>query len=305
MGMKLVFVRAGEFVMGSGESKAELVEAFSESAKWGDRSVERPHRVRITKGFYIGAFHVTVAQFRQFVNATGHKTGPETGVPIGEHGPAGEAFYPEYDPPEPSGAYTWRKPGFRQADDHPVLQVTWDDAVAFCRWLSRKEKKRYRLPTEAEWEYACRAGTKTRYCNGNDPERLPEVANIADAKLRGWMSKIPGGPYWPSLDAIRTSDGYVFTSPVGVFKPNAWGIYDMHGNASQWCADRYDEGYYAVSPREDPKGPKKTSGDERVVRGGAWVSPPLSARSAARTYMRGVAASDTVGFRVVLEVDPR
>jgi formylglycine-generating enzyme required for sulfatase activity len=303
--MKLVLISPGEFVMGSGESKDDLLKALGPPANWYDTSQERPrHRVRITKGFYLGAFHVTVAQFRQFVNRTGYKTDSEIGVPIDEHGPGGEASYPEYPPSEPSGAYTWRSPGFWQRDDHPVLQVSWNDAVAFCRWLSRKEGKTYRLPTEAEWEYACRAGTKTRYCNGNDPEKLPEVANIADATLREYLSKSKDLDS-TSRFAIRARDGYVFTSPVGVFKPNAWGIYDMHGNARQWCADHYKGAYYAAAPREDPKGPTKASDDVRVLRGGSWLSTGADARSAARNCSREAVATDDIGFRVVLEIDSR
>ena len=135
-----------------------------------------------------------------------------------------------------------------------------EDARAFCEWLSKKEGKTYRLPREAEWEYACRAGTTTRYYSGDDPETLAQVANVADAALK---AKIPD-----VMLTIKASDGYVFTAPVGKFKPNAFGLYDMHTNAWQWCADRYGEDYYGKSPANDPTGPD--SGPYRVLRGGSW-----------------------------------
>ena len=129
-----------------------------------------------------------------------------------------------------------------------MVNVSWNDAVAFCKWLSRKEGKSYRLPTEAEWEYACRAGTTTRYHSGDDPETLAKVANVADATAK---AKFPAWKW-----TIKASDGYVFTAPVGQFKPNAFGLYDMHGNARQWCADWYGGDYYGKSPVDDPNRPR-------------------------------------------------
>ena len=116
-----------------------------------------------------------------------------------------------------------------------MVNVSWNDAMAFCKWLSQKEGKTYRLPTEAEWEYACRAGTTTRYYSGDDPETLAKVANVADAAAKAKLTR------W--MGTTKASDGYVFTSPVGQFKPNTFSLCDMHGNAWQWCADWYDEDY--------------------------------------------------------------
>ena len=172
-----------------------------------------------------------------------------------------------------------------------MVNVSWNDAVAFCKWLSRKEGKTYRLPTEAEWEYACRAGTTTRYHNGDDPETLAKVGNVADAAAKAKF------PDWKHT--IKASDGYVFTAPVGQFQPNAFGLYDMHGNAWQWCSDRdctLRSRYYAKSPADDPTGPK--FGDDRVLWGGSWFNGPVGTRSAKRSGNPPVFRYSGTGFRV-------
>ena len=162
--------------------------------------------MRITKPFYLGTYHVTRGQFRQFVADTGYKTDAEKGEKPGAYG---------WDPDKKefgfNEKYSWRNAGFEQTDEHPVVNVSWNDAVAFCKWLSRKEGKTYRLPTEAEWEYACRAGTTTRYYSGDDPETLAKVGNVADAAAK---AKFPDWKY-----TIKASDGYVFTAPVGNSSP--------------------------------------------------------------------------------------
>jgi formylglycine-generating enzyme len=290
IGMKMVLVPAGEFQMGSSES-AEATAAFFNKTYGTDVltahifRVEHPqHRVRITKPFYLGTYHVTRGQFRQFVADTGYRTDAEIGEKPGAFG---------WDPDTKQAAfnkkYSWRNVFFEQTDEHPVVNVSWNDAVAFCKWLSKKEGKTYRLPTEAEWEYACRAGTTTRYFSGNDPETLAKVDNVADGTVK---ASFPGWWQWTN----KTSDGYLFTSPVGSFKPNAFGLYDMHGNVFQWCADWYGEEYYSKSPADDPPGPD--SGDNRVFRGGSWYSPPVYTRSTYRHYDAPGYRLDFTGFRV-------
>jgi formylglycine-generating enzyme required for sulfatase activity len=295
VGMKLALVPAGEFDMGSKESPEALVKAFKSNATASRKfPSEQPlHPVRITRAFYLAVNEVTVAQFRQFVGETHYKTDAESG-PIDSPYSGGVGCTSDGSIVR-SPRFTWRNPGFAQADSHPVVEVSWNDSVAFCEWLSRKEGKTYRLPTEAEWEYSCRAATETRYCNGDAPERLVDVGNVADRTLRDrWRASRP------YLDRHATSarDGCAFTAPVRRYKPNAWGLYDMHGNASEWCSDRYAWDYYRESPRNDPAGPCFTPGEYRVFRGGSFQDTPDDTRSASRDNFPSNYAAYWIGFRV-------
>ncbi len=195
--------------------------------------------------------------------------------------------------------------------DHPVVFVTWNDAQAFCQWLSKREGRRYRLPTEAEWEYACRAGCESTFSCGNDPEKLVYYGNVADhdrqliasntmlAKFDESGNKTGAATVFPFLEH---RDGYAWTAPVGRFKPNAYNLYDMHGNVWEWCSDWYDEKYYSASPDSDPQGP--ATGTSRVARGGGFSGTPVGERCANRN---GVKPSDCfcfLGFRVVCDTPP-
>ena len=144
------------------------------------------------------------------------------------------------------------------------------------------------MPTEAEWEYACRAGTTTRYYSGDDPETLAKVGNVADETAKSTLPKL--------RYAIKASDGYVFTSPVGSFQPNAFGLYDMHGNALQWCSNWYGKGYYTAPAIDNPTGPD--SGDGRVQRGGFWCGNASSICSASRSRETPGYKDNLTGFRV-------
>jgi formylglycine-generating enzyme required for sulfatase activity len=228
IGMKLRLIPPGEFMTGSPTSEQ------------GRRDNETQHRVRITKPFYLGLHEVTIEQFRAFVKARHYQTEAE------RHGRGDFFRMPQF---------TWWDAEFRQEADHPVLYISWNDAVAFCAWLSNREKRPYRLPTEAEWEYACRAGSTTRLFFGDDASMLDEYA-------------------WYRDNADHK------THPVGQKKPNAWGLCDMHGNVYEWCSDWYSSGYYTESPVDDPTGP--TSGSIRVGRGGSWYSTAGHCRSAGR-----------------------
>ncbi len=302
LGMKFVLVPAGEFVMGSNESPDVLSEAYSqyERRRVQELGDEAPvHRVRITQPFYLGQFEVSVGQFRKFIDASGYI--PE---PVAD-GMGGYGYNADYDAARSGSVdafegrnpkYSWRNPGFSQGDDHPVLNVTWNDAVAMAKWLSEKEGIKYRLPTEAEWEYACRTGTRTRYANGDDPESLLTIANIFDADAKA---------YWPRWTEFTLSgrDGFAFTAPVGSFAPNAWGFYDMHGNAWEWVSDWYADDYYARSPIDDPQGP--SDGIVRVRRGGSWHTWSLYARSSYRNWISPNSRYALVGMRLVRELPAR
>lgn len=199
------------------------------------------HRVRIARPFYLGVYEVTQAEYRGVIG----------GRP---------SYLPEASP------------------SLPEVMVSWEDAVEFCHKLSqfpdeRVEGRVYRLPTEAEWEHACRAETTTDWWCGNDPDALADRA-------------------WFASNAERTH-------PVGLKKPNAWGLHDIHGNVSEWCSDWYSAGYYK-QPAADPRGP--STGSSRVVRGGFWKAPATGCRSAFRAYNGPANRSPYVGFRVVAEV---
>ncbi len=289
IGMKLTLIPAGEFTMGSGETAAETT-AFFNKTYHGDvlkadffKDEHPKHKVQITQAFYLGTKCVTRGQFRQFVADAEYTTDAEKGGRPGAMG-----WNPDTEKIGFNANYSWRKVGFEQTDDHPVVNVSWNDAVAFCKWLSHKEGNEYRLPTEAEWEYACRAGTTTRYWCGDDPQTLAKVGNVADADFH---EKFPGSKY-----TLKASDGYVFTAPVGSFQPNPFGLYDMHGNAWQWCSDWYDAQYYAKSPKADPTGPE--SGELHVLRGGSWIDGPIYGRSAKRSGLTPGKRTDFTSFRV-------
>jgi formylglycine-generating enzyme required for sulfatase activity len=269
IGMKLVRIPVGKFLMGSpSDEKDRLDDEFQ-------------HDVAITQPFYLGKHEVTIGQFKAFVQDAQYRTEAE------KDGKGGRAFNGTEFVQKPE--FTWKNLHFNQSDDHPVVVVSWNDAVAFCDWLSKKEGKTYRLPTEAEWEYACRAGTRTRFSTGDKEDDLKAVGNIADAALkRKWLAVT-----W----ATSWDDGYPFTAPVGKFQANAFGLHDMHGNAWEWCADWYGEDYYGKGPRQDPQGP--ASGKERIARGGAWSTQPKFCRSAFRDWHEPGYRSDCVGFRVV------
>ncbi len=252
------------------------------------------HREKIRRAFYLGMYPVTRGQFREFIKKTGYKTSAEKEDSFGETGA------PDWSNPKAPHYFewhkdwSWRKTGFPQTDDHPVINVSWKDAVAFCHWLSRKEKKTYRLPTEAEWEYACRAGTTTRYSFGDTQERLAEFANVADAAAKKERPDF----YF----TIKANDGFVFTSPVGHYRPNAFGLFDMHGNVSQWCADVFENDYYERSPETDPPGPFDDTGFEsRSARGGTWASGAWACRSSIRISKDPDDRESWLGFRVARE----
>ena len=248
--MTFVRIPAGEFWMGAAEDDANA------------EADERPrHRVRVTRAFAIGAYEVTQAEYEAVVGANPSWFSPQ--------GPGGEAL----------DGVDWRR--------LPVDFVTWDEAMEFCRLLSelpdeKRFQRRYRLPTEAEWEYSARAGSETRYPFGDDPSTSFAHMNAGERGLDGRRAGRP--------------------APVGSYPPNAFGLYDVCGNVWEWSQDRYAADYYAVSPTDDPAGPAEGTG--RVVRGGDWFHTARYCRVSHRDFTRASRRDLGNGFRVVCELEP-
>ena len=316
IGMRFVMISAGEYVRGFETSNRRdhqfyLAHQYSNRQNFKDETPA--HRVAITKSFEIGTTEVTVGQFRQFVEATGYVTEAE------KNGGALGCFPDEKDYVDrfrKSPDVTWKTPGFEQTDDHPVVAVSWNDAQEFCKWLSEKEKKTYRLPSEAEWEYVCRSGKSTWYSWGENPDDAYEHANVADGALESAQPRTTSYQRAVKLKA-DDGDGVVFTAAVASFQPNSWGLYDIHGNVWEWCEDRWSadlyERYFDGVPRqkreevliENPRFVDETDqheyGDWRVIRGGAWTCAPASVRCSIRTLAEASDATVYTGFRVVRE----
>jgi formylglycine-generating enzyme len=281
--MKLVLIPDGEFLMGSDATDPD---AYDDEFVDKEAGRKEKHRVRITKPFYIGIHEVTRGQFRRFVDEAGYQTEAE------KDGKGSYGWNEQTKKFEPNPRYTRHNAGFDQTDDHPVVNVSWNDAVAMARWLSRKEGKIYRLPTEAEWEYACRAGAPkpTRYSCGDDTEGLASVGNIADATAKEKY------PEWTG--AIAAADGYVYTAPVGRYDANAWGLFDTRGNVWEWCSDWYAPDFYKRCPVDNPENTGRAS--YRVFRGGGWRNEPRDARSAIRSRYAPGNRNRGLGFRLAL-----
>ncbi len=238
--VEFVWIPPGEYMRGSGLSPQEAERRYGGQTSWYER--EHPHhRVRITEGFWMGRTPVTQAQYERI---------------------------------------TGENPSHFEGDNRPVEGVSWNDAVEFAEKLSEREDGRFRLPTEAEWEYAARAGSETEFYFGDDADRLGDYA-------------------WYSGNSNRQ------TRPVGLKKPNAWGLYDMHGNVWEWCLDWYEDYTNVKKPRIDPVGFFPAGGIyNRRVRGGSWRSSAAYLRTAYRGYSPPTYSSSRPGFRVVVLPEP-
>ena len=263
IGMKLVRIPAGEFEMGS-------------SHEFGRDASEEKHAVKITKPFLLGIHEVTQGQFEKI---------------MGQNPSAFSA----------NGARKDRVQGM-DTSQFPVDNVTWEEATEFCRKLSELPEEKqagraYRLPTEAEWEYACRAGTTTPFHYG-------ESLSSTQANFDG------DDPYLAMDEVIKGADPAKAKGPdlkrpavVGSYAPNSFGLYDMHGNVWEWCSDWFSPTYYKNSPKEDPQGPE--TGTIRVYRGGSWYWFGAGCRSACRPTREGPAKRrETDGFRVACVETP-
>jgi formylglycine-generating enzyme required for sulfatase activity len=260
--MELMRVPAGEFVLGDPEGCAD---------EWPLT------RVRMDKPFWMGRFEVTNEQYRRFDPSHDSRYVSQLNKDQYERG------YPLNGPQQ------------------PVVRVSWQQAMAFCRWLSQQTGEHFTLPTEAQWEYACRAGTATPFFYGDLDTDFSGFANLADATVKGLVRG--DSPDWVPKDP-RFNDGALVTAKVGRYQPNAWGLYDLHGNVSEWTRTTYQPYPYADDGRDDgsdPPVPPLSKGGRKVVRGGSWYDRPLRGRSAFRLSYSAWQGVYNVGFRVVCE----
>lgn len=256
---------AGSFVMGS------------ERGEEGSLDYERPqHRVRLSEPFAVMEAEVTRDAFARFVDETGYKAGEGCFVWDGKSA---------INDPKRS----WLDPGYKQEPDHPVVCVDWSGSRAFAAWLSKRTGQTYRLLTEAEWEYAARAGSTSRYHFGDKSSDLCRFANVADQSAK---------KVYPTFTTADCDDGYVHTAPVKTYQPNAFGLYDMHGNAWEWVQDCWHDNYQGAPEDGSKPWEAKCSEDRRVLRGGGWYGRPDGARSAFRSRDSPDYRSVITGFRL-------
>jgi sulfatase modifying factor 1 len=305
IGMKMTLLPPGEFLMGITPEAAKIqIRKFKVPASAFDD--ERPqHRVRLTKPFRMAAHEVTVAQFRAFVAAKSYVTDAEKTTSNGGDGIGGWGYDDATKSLRPALGVSWRNPGYTQSDSHPVVNVSRNDVLAFVKWLNEKEgTTKYRLPTEAEWEYACRAGTKSYYQTGNDPEDLARVGNLGDTSFSELFSGIA-----KDRPLIRANDGYIFAAPVGQFRSNGFGLYDLHGNVWEWLADEYVHDLYEKYDvyeetkngiRENPEVKDILQNTSFVLRGGSWFCAPWVHRSSGRFSFAPSHRTFDAGFRLAM-----
>jgi len=272
---EMVQIPAGEFLMGSG--KAEI-DSGAAAANEGPQ-----HKVAIKQPLAVGRYEVTKDEFEAFVQATGYRVGDK-------------CWTLEGNAPKEREGRSFRNPGYPQAGSHPAVCVSWQDAKAYVAWLTKTTGKVYALLSEAQWEYVARAGTTGRYPLGSTEADLCALGNGADQAASA--STLP-----TDWDYLFCNDGHVHTAPVGSFKPNAFGVFDLMGNAWEWVEDCYAESL-AAAPAD---GQAWTRGDcqLRGVRGGSWSATARMLRIPVRGKAPAGSRFDDVGFRVVraLSVD--
>jgi formylglycine-generating enzyme required for sulfatase activity/serine/threonine protein kinase/ketosteroid isomerase-like protein len=277
-GVSFAWIPPGDFVMGGPTAPSEIVRMYGGVARMYED--EHPqHLVSISKGFWLSQHETTHEEFARFVTSTGYRS-------VAEKQGWGEVIELAKQDWKKEGGVSWRtasSPGF------PVSMVSWIDATAYCEWLSGISGQRYRLPTEAEWEYACGAGSSALFPWGDDLASGAGWANVAD------LTPLPNGATWGNGGGFR--DGHWKASPVGTFRANASGVHDMIGNVWEWCLDWY--GPYPSERVVDPTGP--ATGSKRTLRGGSWCYDRGDSRTANRYATDPARCAENIGFRVVRE----
>ncbi len=278
-GMEFAWVPGGCYQMGQTADETAWLMSRVDQERY-DKSFkdELPRHEVCVDGFWMGRLEVTRGQFREFVRASAYRTDVEK---------EGVAWISNKSTDwkwKKLPGYDWSNPGFDQTDEHPVVLVSWNDAKAYAQWLSSKSGHTFRLPTEAEWEYAARAGETGKWAWGDDEKAACRYANRVDS-----------GHNWNN--AFDCDDGYEFTAPVGHYKPNALGLYDVTGNVWEWCEDVYDAEAYATHERNNPVG--GGDGKNRVYRGGSWFADIWYGRLADRNRIWAQRAAYNLGMRLV------
>jgi len=272
---QMVVIAAGTMKMGSPGDEA------------GRESNEGPTRMVRVRSFKLAKYEVTVGEFRRFVDATGYRTDAEQNTPVpGQDGAVGCFAYKGATDLGWKAGTSWKDAGFPQSDDHPAVCVSWRDAQAFIEWLNRQTGKRYRLPSEAEQEYANRAGSLGTYAWGTDANQACAYANVSDSSAKSRMS---------GWTAVSCDDGALFTTAVGRYKANAFGLHDTIGNASEWGADCY--GTYKGGARNS-RAVDATNCNYRVLRGAGWDGLPATLRVADRSGFAPMDRYYAMGFRL-------
>ncbi len=275
---EMVAMEPGVFRMGSPDD---------ETGRAADGHEGPAHEVRIDQRFALGRKEVSVGEFRRFVEATGHATRAESDAT----GASCLGWLAQDAKLAQRSGLQWRSPGYPQTDNHPVVCVSWNDAQAYIHWLGQQSGHAYRLPREAEWEYAARSGSATSRPWGDDPVRACLYANVADE----WLGA--DGYIWPERHACN--DGHFFAAPVGSYTPDAFGLHDMIGNVWEWVQDCYDPKAYAKPAVVHAARADEAAGcTARGLRGGAWISGPGRARAAYRGGYGADTRTNVFGFRV-------
>lgn len=278
-GPELVVLPAGSFTMGSAISEA-------------DRSaIEGPQHMVTLKAFALGRYEVTVAQFRQFAEVSGYRSDAEKNVPLGITVAEG-CFTPKGGTAFGFVAGTsWKQPGFAQSDDSPAVCLSFNDALAYVDWLSAQTGKHYRLPSEAEQEYAIRAGSQSRFPWGTDADQACRHANVGDSSFK---------TKFPTYPTASCDDGSVFTTAVGRYSANAFGLFDTIGNAFEWSGDCFHDKYEGAP--SDGSSWSAEGCDSRVFRGAGWGVSPARFRAASRSMSPPSNRGSSSGVRVAQDL---